>query len=146
MIESKYKYEGVDDDHLKDRTKEFYENNKEHLKEKNDWNKPLDNNKCVSYKITNQKILGENIFSFNVRIGQVKGRREFAGGVKILSPISGILLAARVSKNTARPENREKRCGSRAKLRLTFRKAHREIFNFVSDHFSSFLSKHLFFD
>ena len=32
MIESKYKYEGVDDEHLKDRTKEFYENNKEHLK------------------------------------------------------------------------------------------------------------------
>ena len=65
MIESKYKYEGVDDDHLKDRTKEFYENNKEHLKEKNDWNKPLNFKKCVSFKITNQKILGENIFSFN---------------------------------------------------------------------------------
>lgn len=65
MIESKYKYEAVDDNHLKDRTKEFYEENKDDLKEKNDWNKPLDLKKCISFKITNQKILGENIFSFN---------------------------------------------------------------------------------
>lgn len=69
MIESKYKYEGVDDEHLKDRTKEFYENNKEHLKEKNDWNKPLDKNKCISYKITDHKGFDEDVFTFSEEEG-----------------------------------------------------------------------------
>ena len=69
MIESKYLYEGVDDDHLKDRTKEFYEENKDDLKGKNDWNKPLDKNKCVSYKITDHKGFDEDVFTFSEEEG-----------------------------------------------------------------------------
>ena len=38
---------------------------KDELKEKNDWNKPIDKSKCVFYTITDHKILGENIYSLN---------------------------------------------------------------------------------
>lgn len=65
IIESEYLYEGVGEDHLKSRTEEFYLENKEKLKELNDWNKPLDKSKCVSYKITDQKIWGDNVYKLN---------------------------------------------------------------------------------
>ena len=64
-IDSEYSYEGATDDHLKNKTKEFYMESKDELKEKNDWNKPIDKSKCVSYTITDHKILGENIYSLN---------------------------------------------------------------------------------
>jgi hypothetical protein len=64
-IYSYYKYEAVTDDHLKNRTEEFYMESKDELKEKNDWNKPIDKSKCVSYPITDHKFLGENIYSLN---------------------------------------------------------------------------------
>ena len=65
FIDSDYSYEGATDDHLKNKTKEFYMESKDELKEKNDWNKPIDKSKCVSYTITDHKILGENIYSLN---------------------------------------------------------------------------------
>ena len=65
FIASDYSYEGATDDHLKNKTKEFYMESKDELKEKNDWNKPIDKSKCVSYTITDHKILGENIYSLN---------------------------------------------------------------------------------
>ena len=46
-------------DHLKNRTEEFYLEKKEKLKEANDWNKPLDETKYVSYSITDHKVLGK---------------------------------------------------------------------------------------
>ncbi|MBE6627417.1 MAG: hypothetical protein E7629_00660 [Ruminococcaceae bacterium] len=63
MIDSEYLYEGAKDDHLKNRTEDFYLKSKEKLKEQNDWNKPLDKTKCVSYPITDHKDLGKKIYS-----------------------------------------------------------------------------------
>ncbi|MBE5888809.1 MAG: hypothetical protein E7283_08290 [Lachnospiraceae bacterium] len=65
LIDSKYSYEGVEDDHLKNRTEEFYLEKKEKLKEANDWNKPLDETKYVSYSITDHKVFGEDIYSLS---------------------------------------------------------------------------------
>ena len=65
IIDSEYLYEGAKDDHLKNRTEDFYLENKEKLKDENDWNKPLDKSKCVSYPITDHKVLGEKIHSLN---------------------------------------------------------------------------------
>ena len=65
FIDSDYSYEGATDDHLKNKTKEFYMESKDELKEKNDWNKPIDKSKCVSYTITDHKILGEKIYSLS---------------------------------------------------------------------------------
>lgn len=65
LIDSEFLYEGIEKDHLKNRTESFYLENKEKLKQENDWNKPLDKTKCVSYSITDHKILGENIYSLN---------------------------------------------------------------------------------
>ena len=65
LIDSEYLYEGATGDHLKNKTEDFYLENKDKLKEKNDWNKPIDKGKCVSYPITDHKILGENIYSLN---------------------------------------------------------------------------------
>ncbi len=63
LIDSDYVYEGTKDDHLKNKTEVFYLENKEKLKEENDWNKPFDKTKCVSYPITDHKVLGEKTHS-----------------------------------------------------------------------------------
>ncbi len=65
LIESKYYYEGVEDDHLKNKTQDFYLQSKDKLKEQNDWNKPLNKEKCVSYAITDHKILGEDVYELS---------------------------------------------------------------------------------
>lgn len=65
LIASEYLYEGAKDDHLKNRTKDFYLENKEKLKQENDWNKPLDKTKCVSYSITDHKVLEKKKYSLN---------------------------------------------------------------------------------
>ena len=65
IIDSEYSYEGADEDHLKNRTEDFYLENKENLKEANDWNKPLDKTKCVSYQITDHKVIEENTYELN---------------------------------------------------------------------------------
>ena len=65
LIESDRLYEGATDDHLKNKTEDFYLEFKDNLKEKNDWNKPIDKSKCVSYPITDHKILGEKIYSLS---------------------------------------------------------------------------------
>jgi hypothetical protein len=65
FISSEFSYEGVQCDHLKDKTEAFYLEIKDKLKEKNDWNKPIDKSKCVSYKITDHKVLDKNIYSLN---------------------------------------------------------------------------------
>lgn len=65
LIDSDSLYEGAKDDHLKKKTEAFYLENKEKLKEENDWNKPLDKTKCVSYAITDRKILGEKTHSLS---------------------------------------------------------------------------------
>ena len=64
-IDSEYLYEGAKDDHLMNRTKDFYLESSDKLKEANDWNKPLDKSKCVSYKITDRKDLGKKIYSLS---------------------------------------------------------------------------------
>ena len=65
IIDSEHLYEVLIDDHLKNRTRDFYLANKDKLKEANDWNKPLDKSKCVSYAITDHKELGEKIRSLS---------------------------------------------------------------------------------
>lgn len=65
FIESEYVYEGVKDGHLRKRTEDSYLENKDQLKETNDWNQPLDKSKCVSYSITDHKVLGENAYSLS---------------------------------------------------------------------------------
>lgn len=60
FIDSEYLYEGAKDGHLKNKTEVFYLENQEKLKEINDWNQPIDKSKCVSYPITDHKILGKN--------------------------------------------------------------------------------------
>lgn len=65
FIDSECLYEGVKDDHLKNKTEELYMEKKDKLKDKNDWNKPLDKSKCVSYPITDHKILGKNTYSLS---------------------------------------------------------------------------------
>ena len=65
FIDSEYLYECVEDDHLKNRTEDFYLEIKDKLKEDNDWNKPLDKSKCVSYPITEYKNLGKKIYSLS---------------------------------------------------------------------------------
>ena len=63
LIDSEYLYEGVADDHLKNRTEKLYSEYKDKLKEANDWNKPLDKSKCVFYSITDHKVLGKDVRS-----------------------------------------------------------------------------------
>lgn len=65
FIDSEYSYEGTEEDHLKNRTKDFYLENKDRLKEINDWNKPIDKSKCVSYPITDHKVLAKNTYSLS---------------------------------------------------------------------------------
>ncbi len=65
LIESQYSYEGAEDDHLKNKTQDFYLQSKDKLKEQNDWNKPLDKEKCVSYHITDHKVLGEDVYELS---------------------------------------------------------------------------------
>lgn len=65
MIDSEDPYEGAKDERLKNKTEKFYLETKEKLKAANDWNKPLDKTKCVSYPITDHKVLGENIHSLS---------------------------------------------------------------------------------
>ncbi len=62
FIDSVYLYEGVGNDYLKDKTEDFYLENKEKLKEENDWNQPLNMEKCVSYSITEYKDLKDNVY------------------------------------------------------------------------------------
>ena len=65
LLDYEHLYESVQEDHLKNRTEDFYLENKENLKEANDWNKPLDKSKCVSYPITDHKNLGKKIYSLS---------------------------------------------------------------------------------
>ncbi len=58
-------YEGAADDHLKHRTKDFYLTYKDQLKEENDWNKPLDKSQCVSYPITDHKVIGQDVYAIS---------------------------------------------------------------------------------
>lgn len=60
FIDSERLYEGAKDGHLKNKTEDFYLENKDKLKEINDWNQPIDKCKCVSYPITDHKILEGN--------------------------------------------------------------------------------------
>lgn len=64
-IDSEYKYEGVDEDYLMNKTKDFYLENKDQLKSINDWNQSLDKSKCVSYLITDYKVLDKNIIKLD---------------------------------------------------------------------------------
>lgn len=64
-IDSEYYYEGVDEDYLMNKTKDFYLENKDQLKSINDWNQPLDKSKCVSYLITDYKMLDKNIIKLD---------------------------------------------------------------------------------
>ena len=65
VLESEYIYSSFSEEILKNRTEAFYLENKEALKEANDWNKPLDKTKCVYYPITNKKNFGGKVRSLN---------------------------------------------------------------------------------
>ena len=55
VMDSDLSYHISDADYLKTRTEAFYLENREQLKQENDWNTPLDQSKCVSYPITDHK-------------------------------------------------------------------------------------------
>jgi len=61
LIDSEYVYEGRNDDYLKNKTKDFYLENRDTLKEENDWDKPLNKSKCVAYSITDHKVIDSTI-------------------------------------------------------------------------------------
>jgi hypothetical protein len=63
FIESEHLYEGAKDDHLKNKTEDFYLENRDQLKDRNDWNEPIDKSKCVSYLITDHKTFGQDTYS-----------------------------------------------------------------------------------
>ncbi len=65
LIDTDSEYEITKDGYLKNKTEDFYLENKEILKEENDWNKPLDKTKCVSYPITDHKVSGEKPYSLS---------------------------------------------------------------------------------
>ena len=58
-------YGGINEDYLKNKTEDFYLESRDKLKEENDWNKPLDKTKCISYPITDHKSIGKNIYSLS---------------------------------------------------------------------------------
>lgn len=58
-IDGELSYDLTEDEYLKIRTEDFYLENRDRLKAQNDWGKPLDMSKCVSYAITDHKELGD---------------------------------------------------------------------------------------
>lgn len=64
-IDSECCYEGVEKNHLKNKTYDFYLSVREKLKNDNDWNKPIDLKKCVSYSITNHKVIEKDTLQLN---------------------------------------------------------------------------------
>ncbi len=63
--DSEYLYESIDvESHLKSKTEDFYSENKVKLKSDNDWGKPIEKSKCVSYEITDHKVLDKKAFEF----------------------------------------------------------------------------------
>ena len=65
FIEAESLYNRAESTHLMERTKDFYLKDKERLKEANDWNKPLEPAKCVSYPITDHKELDPKAYSLS---------------------------------------------------------------------------------
>lgn len=65
FIDSNHTYNVINRNHLKNRTENFYSEYKDKLKEKNDWDKPIDKSKCVSYPITDHKFKKQNTYSFD---------------------------------------------------------------------------------
>ena len=55
LMDSEHLYPALDEEYLKNRTEALYLEAGEQLKAANDWNKPLDKSKCVSYPITDHK-------------------------------------------------------------------------------------------
>lgn len=66
-VYSRYAYDITDEDHLMRMTEELYLNHKDDLKAVNDWNKPIDKTKCVSYPITDHKSFPKNTYSLSVK-------------------------------------------------------------------------------
>lgn len=65
LIDSEDCYEVTDGDYLKNKTESLYLNNKDKLKAENDWNEPMNKSKCVSYQITDHKVLGDNLYKLS---------------------------------------------------------------------------------
>lgn len=88
VMDSEYLYEGASEDHLKNRTADLYSEYKNELKEKNDWNKPVDRSKCVSYKITDHKTYGKDVFSLSKGTCQ-EILDEYTATLNLLNPEEG---------------------------------------------------------
>lgn len=65
FINSDYVYQVATEDYLKNKTEVFYLENKGKMKEENDWNKPLDKTKCVSYAITDHKTVKDKAYTLS---------------------------------------------------------------------------------
>ncbi|MGN0823724.1 MAG: hypothetical protein ACI4MB_01495 [Candidatus Coproplasma sp.] len=61
-IKSEYLYEHVEKEHLKNMTEDLYNNRSAELKKANDWGKPVDIKKCVSYDVVDHKVFEPNPF------------------------------------------------------------------------------------
>lgn len=64
-IESEHAYYNFNDDHLKNMTEDLYQNRGDELKTANDWGKPVDITKCVSYDIVNHKVFEPNAYKLS---------------------------------------------------------------------------------
>ncbi len=65
LIDRDGPYTGPIDELIKHDTEGFYLEIRDQLKEANDWNQPLDQAKCVSYPITDHKILDKDAFDLS---------------------------------------------------------------------------------
>ena len=65
QIDSEGTYPVNETGYLKSKTEALYLEQGDRLKEENDWNKPLDRSRCVSYPITDHKVLGDNLYSLS---------------------------------------------------------------------------------
>ena len=65
LIRSDSIYPVTKEDYLKSKTEALYLEQGDRLKEENHWNQPLDRSKCVSYPITDHKVLGGGIYSLS---------------------------------------------------------------------------------
>ncbi|MBO7658848.1 MAG: hypothetical protein J6T65_05995 [Clostridia bacterium] len=65
LMESDGWYAGGEEEYLKTRTEAFYLENRNKLKEDNDWSKPQDKTKCISYPISASKVFEDKVTSLS---------------------------------------------------------------------------------
>ncbi len=85
IIDTGYRREGETyEDYIRNNTEALYLEHKDKLKEANDWNKPLDISRCVSYPITNRKKLGKTYSLSGVECNKILN--EYSATLNLPNP------------------------------------------------------------